>query len=174
MLRIGPWSKFGLTIRWLKQDYAVEFPHDLRPPLHMPIVYGPVRVTIHSNAASLLSTSSMCQLCGLDFKTCSFYLEYRNRLLSYACLFLFKSETPLRCPNNCSNGSWHVVCLGRHLTSLHERTLSNGSNSCKPQTPDPSASGSMPILLPLTGNCPSCNAADLFWPALISHYSKFA
>ena len=43
MLRTGPWHRLPLTIRWLKQEYQQEFPSNLLPPMHMPIVYGPVR-----------------------------------------------------------------------------------------------------------------------------------
>jgi len=43
MLNLGPWHKLPLTIRWLKPEYKIEFPSDLQPPLHMPIVHGPVK-----------------------------------------------------------------------------------------------------------------------------------
>ena len=39
----GPWNKLALTVRWLKPDFQVEFPLELQPPLHMPIVFGPVK-----------------------------------------------------------------------------------------------------------------------------------
>ncbi|OWF42235.1 structure-specific endonuclease subunit slx1-like [Mizuhopecten yessoensis] len=44
MLRLGPWKRFALTIRWLKQNYVQDFPPDCRPPIHIPIVYGPVKI----------------------------------------------------------------------------------------------------------------------------------
>ena len=33
----------ALTIRWLKPEFQVDFPLQLQPPLHMPIVFGPVK-----------------------------------------------------------------------------------------------------------------------------------
>jgi len=43
MLNLGPWNKLALTVRWLKPEFKVDFPVDLQPPLHMPIVSGPVK-----------------------------------------------------------------------------------------------------------------------------------
>ena len=44
MLRSGPWNRLALTIRWLKQEYIADFAPDCRPPVHMPIAYGLVKV----------------------------------------------------------------------------------------------------------------------------------
>jgi len=40
MLNVGPWNRLPLTIRWLKQEYKMEFDVDQQPPNHMPIAYG--------------------------------------------------------------------------------------------------------------------------------------
>ena len=40
MLNVGPWNRLPLTIRWLKQEYKMEFDVDQQPPTHMPIAYG--------------------------------------------------------------------------------------------------------------------------------------
>jgi len=43
MLNTAPWSRLPLTVRWLNPDFYREFPPTLGPPLHMPIVHGPVK-----------------------------------------------------------------------------------------------------------------------------------
>ncbi|XP_031348439.1 structure-specific endonuclease subunit slx1-like [Photinus pyralis] len=42
MFRVGPWLRLPLTIRWLNQEFARDFPSDKLPPFHMPVCYGPV------------------------------------------------------------------------------------------------------------------------------------
>uniref|UniRef100_A0A8C5PTX7 GIY-YIG domain-containing protein n=1 Tax=Leptobrachium leishanense TaxID=445787 RepID=A0A8C5PTX7_9ANUR len=43
MLRVAPWNRLPLTLRWLRQEYHRELPPLLQPPLHMPLVFGQVR-----------------------------------------------------------------------------------------------------------------------------------
>ena len=45
MLVACPWRRLPLTVCWLRQEYAVEFPLHRQPPVHMPVAYGPVEVT---------------------------------------------------------------------------------------------------------------------------------
>ena len=42
MLRVGPWNRLPLTIRWLKEEYKMDFDPLKQPPIHMAIVYGPI------------------------------------------------------------------------------------------------------------------------------------
>ena len=44
MLLVGPWRRLPLTIRWLNQEYELDFPLDRQPPVHMPIAYGQVEL----------------------------------------------------------------------------------------------------------------------------------
>ena len=52
MLRVGPWVRLPLTVRWLRQEYQLDFPLDRQPPPHMPIAYGPVELTSSTKGGS--------------------------------------------------------------------------------------------------------------------------
>ncbi|XP_058822252.1 structure-specific endonuclease subunit SLX1 homolog [Topomyia yanbarensis] len=43
MLRIGPWNRLPLTVRWLVDEYHREFEVGKTPPMHMPICFGRVK-----------------------------------------------------------------------------------------------------------------------------------
>ncbi|XP_065078837.1 structure-specific endonuclease subunit SLX1 homolog [Ochlerotatus camptorhynchus] len=43
MLRIGPWNRLPLTIRWLTDELHREFEIGKAPPMHMPICFGRVK-----------------------------------------------------------------------------------------------------------------------------------
>ncbi|KAL6256807.1 hypothetical protein P5V15_011747 [Pogonomyrmex californicus] len=42
MLKIGPWYRLPLTIRWLDHKFFENYHERISPPLHMPICYGKV------------------------------------------------------------------------------------------------------------------------------------
>ncbi|KAM9305382.1 structure-specific endonuclease subunit SLX1 [Gastrophryne carolinensis] len=50
MLRVAPWNRLPLTLRWLRQEYHKELPPLLQPPLHMPLAFGQVRARPISKA----------------------------------------------------------------------------------------------------------------------------
>uniref|UniRef100_A0A182RH57 Structure-specific endonuclease subunit SLX1 homolog n=1 Tax=Anopheles funestus TaxID=62324 RepID=A0A182RH57_ANOFN len=43
MLRIGPWNRLPLVIRWLANEFHREFEVGKKPPLHMPICFGRIK-----------------------------------------------------------------------------------------------------------------------------------
>ncbi|XP_058450649.1 structure-specific endonuclease subunit SLX1 homolog [Malaya genurostris] len=53
MLRIGPWNRLPLTVRWLAEEFHREFEVGKSPPMHMPICFGRVKkVPKHSKVTS--------------------------------------------------------------------------------------------------------------------------
>ncbi|KAL0114917.1 hypothetical protein PUN28_010452 [Cardiocondyla obscurior] len=42
MLKIGPWCRLPLTIRWMDYEFSKNYHKYISPPLHMPICYGKV------------------------------------------------------------------------------------------------------------------------------------
>ncbi|XP_011163360.2 structure-specific endonuclease subunit slx1 [Solenopsis invicta] len=42
MLKIGPWCRLPLTVRWLDYEFSKKYYGRISPPLHMPICYGKI------------------------------------------------------------------------------------------------------------------------------------
>ena len=83
MLNVPPWNKLPLVVQWVKSDYQ----KPLSPPLHMPIVCGPIE-EIDNEFGSLVTRAeveSTCNICnkatdidnGINciHKHCSFHLH---------------------------------------------------------------------------------------------------
>ncbi|EZA53653.1 structure-specific endonuclease subunit slx1 isoform X2 [Ooceraea biroi] len=78
MLKIGPWCRLPLIVRWLDYEFSKNYYGRISPPLHMPVCYGKVstcktKSTQRSRTDDILShelRSSMgeslifCSLCG--------------------------------------------------------------------------------------------------------------
>jgi len=79
MLSTGPWCRLPLSIRWLRPDLKgdLDFPRDKQPPIHMPILYGPVKSVklkkkkkkANPDDNEELNRSLTPLLCGLCFET---------------------------------------------------------------------------------------------------------
>lgn len=76
MLKVGPWCRLPLTIRWLDDDFAQTYSTSFSPPLHMPICYGKVvpRKVAKKNTREKINVTSrieddqpvlLCMICGL-------------------------------------------------------------------------------------------------------------
>ncbi|GAB6030058.1 hypothetical protein CHUAL_005741 [Chamberlinius hualienensis] len=98
MIRVGPWNRLPLIIRWLKQSYFIEFDVSLRPPSHMPIVFGPVITKKVQGEQSHQAASSLQISCGLCKKS------------------LVDLENQISCINPRCRHVSHVVCLAEHFT----------------------------------------------------------
>lgn len=104
MLRVGPWCRLPLTIRWLKQEYKQDFTVNKLPPSHMAIVYGPVTV-IDLNKKNAKQDSSKSNLISCSQST------------SKACFICKKeinaSSHTLRCLK--CRVEMHQSCLAKHF-----------------------------------------------------------
>ncbi len=147
MLNIGPWTRLPLTVRWLRPDLKEElgnldFPRDKQPPIHMPILYGPVETERLKKAkpkkASKKETnaddngegskrSDTPLLCGLCFET-------------------VPQIDQVQCLSPKCGSVYHLVCLAEQFSKKSDE--------------------SRPYFLPLDGYCPVCNIF-LLWGDLI-------
>ncbi|KYN02485.1 Structure-specific endonuclease subunit slx1 [Cyphomyrmex costatus] len=79
MLKIGPWCRLPLTVRWLDHQFSENYYECISAPLHMPICYGKVtsckvKQTQNTNEDDILLQESQlpmkkslfCSLCGLS------------------------------------------------------------------------------------------------------------
>lgn len=104
MLTIGPWCRLPLSVRWLrpdlKADLALDFPRDKQPPIHMPVLYGPVKSVKLKKAKKSKQNpddpeaecSSTPLLCGLCFETVA-------------------SEDRVQCLSKKCSSVYHMICL---------------------------------------------------------------
>uniref|UniRef100_A0A1B6FGG6 Structure-specific endonuclease subunit SLX1 C-terminal domain-containing protein n=1 Tax=Cuerna arida TaxID=1464854 RepID=A0A1B6FGG6_9HEMI len=66
MLRMGPWNKLPLTVRWLVEEYQQDFQADSCPPMHMPVTIGPVctrKVPVDTAEEPVIQGLVKCHIC---------------------------------------------------------------------------------------------------------------
>ncbi|XP_023942042.2 structure-specific endonuclease subunit SLX1 homolog [Bicyclus anynana] len=99
MLRVGPWCRLPLMIRWLESEYREEFPAEREPPAHMTVVQGPVKSYNHKKVKDLSSNPT------IECLLCSGYLKETEKL---SCI-----------NSNCDLVS-HINCLANHFLTPGE------------------------------------------------------
>lgn len=93
MLQVPPWNRLPLTVRWLKQEYRMDFEPSLQPPLHIPIAFGCVRAKKTPTLPSEEEEFSWCCLCGR----------------------IVKALEKLSCFQPLCRMSCHMSCLAKHF-----------------------------------------------------------
>lgn len=64
MLRVGPWCRLPLIIRWLEVEYCEEFDPERKPPSHMTICQGPVKSrNLKPKSSTTIPPDTECLLC---------------------------------------------------------------------------------------------------------------
>lgn len=107
MLRMGPWNRLPLTIRWLDREFHVEFQAALHPPLHMPIVFGPV---VPKHVSIIHETD--------EEQSSSDESSDKEILLCSICKREVKDKTDLiRCLVPTCSMEAHLSCLADHFLS---------------------------------------------------------
>ncbi|XP_038213340.1 structure-specific endonuclease subunit SLX1 homolog [Zerene cesonia] len=104
MLRVGPWWRLPLSIRWLEQEYYEEFPPERHPPEHMVICYGPVKSRNQKVDTCASSQMTSCRLCSGDI-----------------------NDKHLKCLNDNCNLVAHIICLAEKLLTPGEYIPIEGS-----------------------------------------------
>lgn len=111
MLRIGPWCRLPLTIRWLKQEHKLEFPLSKLPPNHMPIEFGLVQI-VKKKKSTMPSSSQF----DLELNECFLCGDQDNMDNT-----IHKSLIMLKCIH--CNTSYHSICLARYFIKDSEHML---------------------------------------------------
>ncbi|KAJ2940268.1 hypothetical protein O0L34_g11837 [Tuta absoluta] len=64
MLKVGPWCRLPLLIRWLEKEYFEDFPPERAPPGHMVTCHGPVKSRNLKKSQQISSEINIeCLLC---------------------------------------------------------------------------------------------------------------
>ncbi|XP_077866315.1 structure-specific endonuclease subunit slx1-like [Saccoglossus kowalevskii] len=126
MLRVGPWNRLPLTIRWLKQDFKIDFEPSLLPPTHMPIAYGPVKsVTIKKKGGNVEVQNEEDEILILSQGSASKRCD--------VCVVRLKEGDPsLECVHPGCTLICHTVCLAKKFVKHTD------------------------YLVPVEGKCPKC------------------
>jgi structure-specific endonuclease subunit SLX1 len=127
MIRIGPWNRLALTVRWLKQEYKQEFSLCKQPPNHIPIVYGLIEMY---NKPSGKSKSKLNDPSLTNEEIINSCFICKKEILKET-LIGCKVAQILKC-FKCEQIS-HTVCLAKHFIGEEKQ------------------------LLPIDGNCPKCD-----------------
>ncbi|TGZ64325.1 hypothetical protein CRM22_006436 [Opisthorchis felineus] len=67
MLSSGPWNRLGLIVRWINQRYFREFDRLCVPPLHIPVVFGPLHPGESKLPRDPLPQLKACGICSVEF-----------------------------------------------------------------------------------------------------------
>jgi structure-specific endonuclease subunit SLX1 len=142
MLRVGPWCRLPLTIRWLKQEYQREFPLSKLPPNHMSIEFGLVQIVKNKKPTAKQLASSQIESSGPS--SCS---QLSNLSTCYICKFAINLDENDLIVNKILLVIKCIHCLATmHTNCLAQRFLTKSSRQ----------------VLPIDGHCPKCDCYVLW------------
>ncbi|XP_043261973.1 structure-specific endonuclease subunit slx1 [Colletes gigas] len=68
MLKVGPWCRLPLTVRWLDYEFFNEYSGHISAPMHMPTCYGKVISRKVKKTDDRNESSMFCFICSLSLK----------------------------------------------------------------------------------------------------------
>ncbi|KAK2580096.1 hypothetical protein KPH14_012376 [Odynerus spinipes] len=106
MLKVGPWCRLPLIIRWLDDNFAETYSTSFSPPLHMPICYGKV---VPRKVAKKISREKA----NGELKT----EEDHPVLLCSICGLISEKNESLTCIKPSCRLIAHLICLARQFST---------------------------------------------------------
>ncbi|KAL8569161.1 hypothetical protein ACOMHN_020288 [Nucella lapillus] len=159
MLHTPPWNRLALNVRWLKQDFRLDFPPNLTPPNHMPLVFGPVcSKKIPGDKHSPQKGKKKTSCSQAPPSTCS--SPDKDRESGLIPSLVKKNPLCAVCQSKIKAGSPRLTCftpgcsMVGHLSCLARRFLGTGHSA---------------HLIPVEGTCPGCRKS-LLWGDLVRHF----
>ncbi|XP_014204863.1 structure-specific endonuclease subunit slx1 [Copidosoma floridanum] len=138
MLKVGPWSRLPLTLRWVDDDFGQSHSTQVSPPLHMPIVYGKVVSKKPEGASNKTDESEKAKNRGKENEIDN---DAEESVCSICSTWVDKGDRITCIKLSCRLVS-HLVCLAESFT------------------------GGTGMILPVEGSCPLCHS-EVLWGDLI-------
>lgn len=111
MLRVAPWSRLPLTVRWLRQEYRMDFEPGLQPPLHIPLTFGCVRAKKKKQQEDKEPEESQVERCLL-------------------CRDIVKAADRLSCVHPLCKMVCHLICLAKFFLKSEPTCLIPVEGEC--------------------------------------------
>jgi len=128
MLNTEPWSRLPLTVRWLNPDFQQDF--HLDPPLHMPMVQGPVKsVKPKKPSKKALAAAEADPVIS----------DEEDDLVCNLCFRSVTSATRMDCLNPRCRTVSHAICLSDSFLA---------------------AAGELDQMIPIQGSCMTCSSVQ--------------
>lgn len=107
MLKVGPWTRLPLTLRWLDDEFGAKYSDLVRPPLHMPITFGKVSTKKPQKEAHLtwLAAAEDDELVNVDEELCNI------------CSHVVEKKERVTCIMPGCNLVSHLICLAQSFES---------------------------------------------------------
>lgn len=127
MLQVGPWNRLPLTVRWLNEEFARDFPAGKGPPMHMPICHGPV-------ISKKLAKNKLTQDSQQYSQKSNQDITPNDIMLCYICFKPIESTKAMTCLNSDCSVMCHITCMSSCFLSTGEYVPIEGScPKCKNQ-----------------------------------------